>query len=132
MPHSRVWWVSALRSTRSTGSSSWRRWRALASLSSSALLFGLMAVGSTGAGDSNGSIEMSAPRWARMSPVDVSFSLATAAMSPAGTSEAGSCSRPRRVSSWWRRSSATVRPLVSTASGCTLPDMTLNTLTRPT
>ena len=41
MPHSRVWWVSALRSTLRTGSSSWRRWRALASLSSSALLFGL-------------------------------------------------------------------------------------------
>ena len=46
----------------------------------------------------------------------VSCSLATAAMSPATTSETGEGSLPRSVVIWWSRSSPTVRPLTSVTS----------------
>ena len=131
-PQSSVWWVSALRSRRSDGSSSSRRCSALASLSSSLFDLAWMATARTGAGGSNGSTVMSAPRAPRTSPVVVSASFATAAMSPAGTSETGSCSLPRMSVSWCRRSSCMVRPLTNVASAFTVPCSTLNRFTCPT
>ena len=72
------------------------------------------------------------PFGASVSPVVVSPSLATAAMSPAGTSGSGSCSLPRSVKSACSFSSLCVRGLVSTASGRIVPDSTLKIETLPT
>ena len=86
MPHSSVWWVSALRSSRSAGSSSRSRCSALASLSSSPFDF---APGSPsrapGSGASNG-VDRRGRRRARRGRRRWWYrsSLATAAMSPAG------------------------------------------------
>ena len=93
---------------------------------------GLIATGSTGFGGSNKSTVTSAPRAPSTSPVDVSLSFATAAMSPAGTSAVDSCSFPRMTESWWSRSSDTVRLLTSDASVLIDPCRTLNRFTRPT
>ena len=104
----------------------------MASLSSSLFDLARIAIASTGAGGSNGSTSMSAPRAPSTSPVVVSASLATAAMSPAGTSDVDSCSLPRITESWCSRSSCMVRPFTSVASAFTVPCSTLNRFTCPT
>ena len=104
MPESSVWCVSGFRSSRSTGSSSSSRCSAFASLSSSPLDLARIAAERTGVGVRNGSTSIWVPRTARTSPVVVSLSFATAAMSPAGTSVVGSCSLPRMVVTWCSRS----------------------------
>ena len=53
-------------------------------------------------------------------------------MSPAGTSDTGSCSLPRITESWWSRSSCIVRPFTRVASAFIVPCSTLNRFTWPT
>ncbi len=102
------------------------------SLSSSPLERGRMAIDSTG-GDGGGAGAITGvPFGARVSPVVVSDSLATATRSPAGTSATGSCSLPRRVNRAWSRSSVWLRGLVSTASGRMVPDRTRSIEILPT
>ncbi len=67
-----------------------------------------------------------------VSPVEVWASLATAPMSPAGTSLTVSCSLPRSVNSWPIRSSVFFVALNTAESGRTRPLNTRNRLIRPT
>ena len=69
----------------------------------------LIATASTGSGGGDRfDLEASVPFAVSTSPVPVSASLATAAMSPAATSVTVSCSLPRIVNSWCMRSSPLV------------------------
>ena len=95
-------------------------------MSSSAWVRALMARASTGGGGSIAGTRTGVPFGASVSPVAVADSLATAAMSPAGTLVTGSCSLPRIANSPWSRSSAPVRGLTRWSSGLTVPDSTLN------
>ena len=70
---------------RAAGSSSTRRCRAVASLSSSAASTAATATQCTGSGRRARGTVTGVPLGARVSPVTVPASLATAAMSPAGT-----------------------------------------------
>ena len=72
---------------------------------------------STGSGGSRRGTITGVPLGASVSPVRVSASLATAAMSPAGTSVSCSCSLPRMVKRPCSRSSVPVRGLISVRVG---------------
>ncbi len=85
-----------------------------------------------GSGCSMGGTVTGLPLGARVSPVAVAASLATAPMSPATSSEAVSCSLPRTVSRPCSRSSVPVRLFTRWSSGRTVPDSTRNRLTCPT
>ena len=90
-----------------------------------------MAMGSSGSGITAGSTT-GASLEARVSPVEVSASLATAPMSPATTSSAGSWALPRTVSRWPTRSSLRLVALNTVLSGRNVPDTTRNRFMRPT
>ena len=132
MPYMTVSWVSGDRSTRSVGSSSCTRARAVESLSSSPFDFGSMAMARRGSGRSSGVSVAVSPLATSVSPVAVWASLATAPMSPAGTSATVSCSLPRKVNSWPTRSSAFRVEFSREESGRARPLNTRNRLIRPT
>ena len=116
----------------SDGSSSCNLCRAVINLSSSPFDFGWMAIDNTGSSGGGAGTVTGVAFGASVSPVARSASLATAAMSPAGTSVTLSCSLPRSVKSAWSRSSLWVRGLVSMVSGLIVPDRTLNIEILPT
>ena len=108
MHHRTIWCVSALCSMRRVGSSAASRWSPWPSLSSSALAWASIAIGSSGSGIDHG---CSTSGWSlsdRVSPVSARDSLAIAQMSPAmhgvdrplGLAQrrptARRCARPRR------------------------------------
>ena len=99
IPYITVSCVSSERSMRSVGSSSRRRESAVDSLSSSPLVFGVIANASSGSGIWLGGSVTGSSLDENVSPVVVCASFATAAMSPAGTSESVSWSLPRSVNS---------------------------------
>ena len=91
-----------------------------------------MAIDSTGSAPATRGTCTGVPLGAKLSPVIVSPSLATAARSPAGTSGTSMCSLPRRVKRAWSFSSVWVLALVRTVSGLIVPDRTLKIDTFPT
>ena len=90
MPARIVWCISFARCVASVWSSSTRRASALPSLSSSALLFGCTAIAIAGFGNSIAGRTSGLSLSVSVSPVAASASFATAPMSPAGISAAGS------------------------------------------
>src|SRR5665647_1928101 len=72
------------------------------------------------------------PRLARVEPVGVAASLATAPMSPAAIRSTARCSLPRSLNRPCRRSSVPVTALISRSSLATVPESTLNSETWPT
>ena len=132
MPRSSVWCVSSSRWTWSAGSSSCSRCSALASLSSSADVWAVMATDSTGVGRSSGGTFTGLPLAAACRRWSCSLSLATAPMSPAGRDCTGSVSLPRSRIRSCRRSSWPVRLLTRWSSGLIVPDSTLKSDTWPT
>jgi hypothetical protein len=91
-----------------------------------------MAIGSSGSGITGAGSTTGASLAARVSPVEVSASLATAPMSPATTWSAGSWALPRTVSRWPTRSSLRLVALNTVVSGRKVPEMTRNRFMRPT
>ncbi len=132
IPYITVSWVSSERSIRSVGSSSLRRDRAVDSLSSSPLVFGVIANASSGSGISIGDRVTASSLVENVSPVVVCASFATAAISPAGTSESVSCSLPRSANSWPIRSSVPFVALNTDESGRIVPENTRNIVMWPT
>ena len=120
-----VWWVSSSRVTVSVGSSSHSRCRPDISLSSSARVAGFTATWSAGGGNVGGGTTTGWPLGARVSPVRVPLSRGTATKSPAATLVAGAVACPAMLWSACRRSSSLVRELTRTASGCSVPETTL-------
>jgi hypothetical protein len=96
------------------------------SFSSSPFVLGEIANASSGSGISAAAIVTGSSFVENVSPVVVCPSLATAPMSPAGTSETVSCSLPRRAKSWPIRSSVPFVALNMTESGRTFPENTRN------
>jgi hypothetical protein len=105
MPYITVSWVSSLRSMRRVGSSSRTRASAVESLSSSPLVLGSTAMPSSGSGIGIAGSTTGSSLAENVSPVVVWFSLATAPISPAGTSDRLSWSFPFSVNSCPTRSS---------------------------
>ena len=73
-----------------------------------------------------------AAREASVSPLTVWDSFATAAMSPAGTSDSGSCVLPRIVKTWPIRSSLFCVALNTVWSGRNVPEYTRKKESFPT
>jgi len=100
MPWIRVWLVSGSTLTLNVGSSIARRARDCPSFSSSTLVLGSMATAMTGVGKSIASSTTGLAGSHRVSPVRVSFSPTTAAISPAEMESISSrllaCMRSRR------------------------------------
>ena len=100
MPEISVCEVSSSTFTLKVGSSRASRWRESPSFSSSALVFGSIATAITGSGKSIDSSTIGRLGSHSVSPVRVSLSPTTAAMSPAATSVISSrllaCIRSRR------------------------------------
>ena len=120
-----VWCVSSSRATVSDGSSSSSRCSADMSLSSSARVAGLTATCSAGAGSVGAGTTTGCPLGASVSPVRVPFRRGTATKSPAVTVVAGAVACPAMLCSACSRSSSRVRGLTRTASGCSVPETTL-------
>ena len=99
--------------------------------SSSPLAFGSIAKLITGLGKSSGAKSTGVSEPSSTSPVAVSFSLATAPMSPSPNSCACSWSFPWRISSWPTRSLFRVRELTSVESDESVPESTRKRLMRP-
>ncbi len=100
MPESSISWVCASRERRSTGSSSMSRCSAAEILSSSPRVLGSMAKVVAGSGKTTGGYTMGCALSHSVSPVWVSFSLATAPRSPAWISGTGVWVLPSSSSRW--------------------------------
>ena len=105
---------------------------AVESLSWSAWVFGEMAMARSGSGRSIGGSVAVSPFAVNVSPVAAWASLATAPMSPAGTSPTVTWSLPFMANTWPTRSSVLRVALCSEESGRTRPEYTRNRLMRPT
>ena len=114
----------SLRSTRAVGSSSSIRWSAGPILSRSPLDTGSIATWRVGSGKSIGPRWRAASRVVSVSPVSVTPSFATAPISPARSSAAGSCSLPWRYRSWPMRSSSPRSALNTVPWLLSVPDST--------
>ena len=123
-PDSTVWRVLGSWRMVRLGSSVDSLRRVVASLSSWAGAAALMATPYTGAGGGVvGTVSESSSD--RVSPVRVSSSLVTAAMSPAAASSTGVWDDPVSDTRWWRRSLSPVRALISVSLDRRVPDTTL-------
>ena len=91
-----------------------------------------MATARSGSKVAGGATITGVPLGARVSPVVVSLSLATANRSPAGTSVSVSCSLPLRANRACSFSSLWERGLVRVMSGLMVPESTFISDTRPT
>ena len=123
--------VCGSRRITSVGSSSERRRSAVPTFSSSPFAFGVTAKLITGSGKPSSGISTSRSASSSRSPVVVSFSLATAPMSPAPKASSCVCSLPCSASSWPTRSFECERWFASVESDLISPAMTRRTLIRP-
>ena len=122
--------VCASRLDRIVGSSSCRRWSDELILSSSPRLFGSIAYDRTGSGNSIG-LNTTPPLSASVLLVTVSFSLATAPMSPALISGTSVCVFPCSSTRWPSRSGVSLIRLYTVVSALSDPLITRNMLMRP-
>ncbi len=100
-------------------------------LSSSLRVFGVIAYARTGSGNSIGGISVATDLSPSVSPVCVSFSLATAPMSPACSSGTCTWALPSSTSRCPNRSAAPRVRFCTALSAFSTPDRTRNNVMRP-